>query len=141
MRFWLALGGALLLTACGTAKVVNEGGEEAPVSEIVGKTWVAEDIGGAGIVPNSDITLFLDKAKRAGGKAGCNTYGSAYQLDGNALTFSQDFSTRMMCAPDGLMAQEQVYLDLMSKVTGYQMAGDKLQLQTSDGKAIVYHPK
>lgn len=145
MRFIvpLAFSTALLLSACTTAKVVGPEGEAeaAPTSEIVGPVWIAEDIAGAPVVGGTDVTLLMDRINRAGGKAGCNTYGSAYQLTGDALTFTQDFSTRMACSPDAVMAQEQAYLSLLTQVTGYQMQDDKLTLTTADGKSIVYHKK
>lgn len=142
MRFLvpLAFSTALLLSACTTAKVVSQSGEAAQ-PPFVGSVWIAEDIAGAPVVSGTDVTLLMDRTSRAGGKAGCNTYGSAYQLNGDTLAFSQDFSTKMFCSPDAVMAQEQTYLALLAQVTGYQMQGEKLALTTADGKSILFHKK
>nr|WP_298686329.1 META domain-containing protein [uncultured Dongia sp.] len=108
-------------------------------ADIVGPVWVAETIAGAPVVEGTDVTLKLDPDGRSGGKAGCNSYGAGYQRDGSKLIFEQAFSTKMFCSPDVLMAQEQAYLDLLGRVTGYQTQGDKLILNATDGKTIVFH--
>lgn len=143
MRFLapLAFSMALMLSACTTAQPVTESGAAAPKSPILGQLWVAEDIAGAGVVSGADVTLFMDANARAGGKAGCNTYGSGLVEDGNNLKFTQDFSTRMACSPDAVMVQEQTYLGLLGAVTSYELQDDKLVLTTTDGKTITYHKK
>jgi putative lipoprotein len=127
----LVLPAALLLSACAASPTTQ--------TEIVGPVWVAESIGGAGVVSGPDVTLKLDAEGRAGGKAGCNSYGSSYQRDSNTLKFEQAFSTKMFCSPDAVMAQEQAYLDLLARVISYQTPNGKLELLTSDGKKIVFH--
>ncbi|MBK8158506.1 MAG: META domain-containing protein [Rhodospirillaceae bacterium] len=108
-------------------------------AEIVGPVWVAETIAGAPVIPGTVVTLKLDPEGRSGGKAGCNSYGAGYQRDGGTLSFEQAFSTKMFCSPDALMAQEQAYLDLLSRIAAYQTQGDKLLLNATDGKTIVFH--
>lgn len=73
------------------------------------------------------------------GATGCNTYfGNAY-ASGNTLSFGALATTKMMCF-DALAVQEIQYLDLLSKVRGYQNSGSQLVLSTSDGRQLVYTP-
>jgi heat shock protein HslJ len=75
--------------------------------------WRAEDIGGKGIIDNSEVTLMLGGDGKIGGKSGCNGYSANYQLIGDALkVFPPMIGTRMMCAP-ALMNQEEAYRRLM----------------------------
>jgi heat shock protein HslJ len=128
----LALPLVLLVAACSSGAASGQAG-------IVGPIWVAETSAGAPVVAGGDVTLTFEADGRSGGKAGCNSYGAGYQRDGSKLAFEQAFSTKMFCSPDMLMAQEQAYLDLLSHVNGYQTQGDKLILNATDGKTIVFH--
>ena len=123
----------LFLAACA-------GGSHAP-AEIVGPVWVADSIGGVPAMADAEVTLTFDADGGSGGKAGCNSYGAGYKRDGDALTFEPAFSTKMFCAPDALMAQEQAYLDLLGHVTGLARVGDKLELRTDTGNSLLFHAK
>ncbi len=120
---------ALLISACAAGAG----------TELVGPVWIAERIAGAPAVGGTEVTLNFDGQGHAGGKAGCNTYGAGYTRDGSKLAFEQPFSTKMFCSPDVLMAQEQAYLDLLGRVIGFQTEDNKLQLNATGGKTIVFH--
>ncbi|MDY0872842.1 META domain-containing protein [Dongia rigui] len=123
---------SLMLAACA--------GGASSETQIMGVTWVADEIGGTPVLPDSEVTLTFNPDGRSGGKGGCNTYGAGYQRNGNALTFEQAMSTQMFCAPDALMAQEHAYLNLLPQVTGFERSGDKLTLNTP-AKSILFHAK
>ena len=98
--------------------------------------WVAEDIGGKGVIDNSHIVLTLN-AGNASGKSGCNSYRGSYSLSGDQLSFGPMMSTRMACAAEAMMKQERDYLEVLSKVTSYDRGdGGALILKTTDGKKI-----
>lgn len=122
----------LMLAACASGPKAE--------TEIMGVTWVADNIGGTPALPDGEVTLTFQADGRSGGKGGCNTYGAGYKRNGSALTFEQAMSTQMFCAPDALMAQEHTYLNLLSEVTGFERTGDKLKLNTPD-KSILFHAK
>ncbi len=108
---------------------------------IIGPVWIVDSIATAPVLAGSEITLKFDADGRSGGKAGCNSYGAGYRQDDTALTFEQAFSTKMFCAPDALMAQEQAYLDLLGRVIGLSRTGEKLELYAGNGETIVFHVK
>jgi heat shock protein HslJ len=76
---------------------------------------------------------------RVRGSTGCNNYDSAYSREGDALTVGPVAVTERACLePAGVMEQEAQYLDLLAAVTGYCICGDRLWLETGDGRALVF---
>ena len=100
------------LTGCGGA----------PADLLTGRTWVVEDIAGAGIVDASRVTLGFGTDGRVAGSGGCNRWFAGYGLTGEALTIGQAGSTMMAC-PDALMAQERRFFEALATVTGFDIDG------------------
>lgn len=97
--------------------------------------WRAENIGGKGIIDNSEVTLMLGGDGKIGGKSGCNGYSANYQLTGDALKiFPPMIGTRMMCAP-ALMNQENAYRSLIEKAQLVSITPEGALVITSDGGA------
>jgi heat shock protein HslJ len=73
------------------------------------------------------------------GSAGCNTYSAAYTFDGSSLTLETIAVTEMACLdPTGVMEQERRYLDVLKDVTHCHIHGNRLWLETHDGRALVF---
>jgi heat shock protein HslJ len=86
----------------------------------------------------TEITLALAGGS-AQGSAGCNTYQAAYTLDAASLAFENlAFTERACSTPEGVMAQEGRYLDLLRDVMAYRLYGGQLWLETGDGRALVF---
>lgn len=97
--------------------------------------WRAEDIGGRGIIDNSEVTLMLGGDGKIGGKSGCNGYSASYQLAGDALkVFPPMIGTRMMCPP-ALMNQEESYRRLIETAQSVSITTDGALVITSSGGA------
>ncbi len=71
---------------------------------------------------------------RFAGSSGCNQLNGVYERDGEAITFGQVAATKMMCAE--LMAQEQLLLTALARVTGWRLIGQHLEL-LDDGGAVL----
>jgi putative lipoprotein len=114
------------------------GGRHAKVTSITGTRWVfktlhGEDAGtGAGGNP-AHITL-QGAEPRASGFAGCNQIAGAYELDGNALSFSKMAMTMRAC-PEGMDLDREVSKALEA-TQSYQISGTTLRLMDEDGAAI-----
>jgi heat shock protein HslJ len=64
----------------------------------------------------------------------CNMYGARWKVDGNRITVTDGFSTDMACSePDGVMAQETDYLQLLEQATLWSREGQKLTLASGGG--------
>ena len=75
------------------------------------------------------------------GVSGCNTYGGLADVADGSITIDfQSFShTELACdGPDGLMEQEERYLDLLPRMTRYGMYGDGLFMQTDDDMFLLF---
>jgi heat shock protein HslJ len=97
--------------------------------------WRAEDIGGKGIMDNSEVTLMLGGDGKIGGKSGCNGYSANYQLTGDVLkVFPPMIGTRMMCPP-ALMNQEEAYRSLLETAQSVSVTPEGALVITSAGGA------
>jgi heat shock protein HslJ len=97
--------------------------------------WRAEDIGGKGIVDNSEVSLMLGSDGKIGGKSGCNGYSANYQLTGEAIkVFPPMIGTKMMCPP-ALMNQEQAYRSLIETAQSVSVTPEGALVITSAGGA------
>ena len=97
-------------------------GQEAVVSVIIGTKM--------------DVTFGKDGI--LSGSAGCNNYNTTYAVNGDRITISPVASTRKFCAePEGIMEQEQQYLDALETAATYSIRGEQLELRTATGALAV----
>jgi heat shock protein HslJ len=89
----------------------------------------------------TEITADFDDKGKLTGSAGCNTYTATYKTDGAKITISDVSATEMACdGPEGIMEQEQAYLDALPTAAGYRIEGLMLSLLKSDGTYVAtYH--
>jgi heat shock protein HslJ len=136
----IALPLMLSLAACMVVPETSSGdarGTGAVESLLRSGEWVVEDIGGAGIVDRSRVTLRFGDDGRVAGTASCNRYSGAYELTGEGLALGRMLTTKMACAP-ALMQQEQRFLGLLAQVRRFEiMADGALMLIAGDGRRIV----
>ncbi len=86
------------------------------------------------VVQGTDVTISFDEDGLSG-SSGCNSYTSqATTEDGVIMINAESLShTEEFCQePDGLMEQEQSFLDLLPRVRRYGTYGEGLFLQTTD---------
>lgn len=86
-----------------------------PWALLTGRTWVVEDIGGAGVIDGARTTLGFDASGRAYGSASCNRFSGAVEMTGEGPRFGP-MATTMMACPDAVMAQERRMLDALAEV-------------------------
>lgn len=100
--------------------------------------WLAEDIGGNGVLDRLQTTLELTAEGRVSGSSGCNRYTGEAKVEGKAIHFGPLASTRMSCSP-GAMDQETKFLAALEATRGWQadVARRTLTLTDGTGKALV----
>ena len=90
--------------------------------------WRAEDIGGKGIIDNSEVTLMFGSDGKIGGKSGCNGYSANYQITGETIkVYPPMIGTRMMC-PSALMNQERSYQSVIETAQSFKVTPQGLLL-------------
>lgn len=141
-----------LLAACGplpgtpapgTPESDANGGQEMP--DLIGTAWILTSLRGQPPLADTHLTLeFLEDG--AAGFAGCNSFGSAggaegeseYVASGGELALGALAQTLMLCdGPEGVMEQEQAYMEALGQATAYRVEGDVLELQDEGGETIL----
>ena len=92
------------------------------------------------VIQGSEVTISFDK-DGIWGASGCNSYGGLVEVEHGSITidFQSFFYTELACdGLDGLMEQEERYLDLLPRVTRYGMFGDGLFMQTDDDVFLLF---
>lgn len=106
--------------------------------DLAGMNWTLVSIDGQAVMDGTAVTLSFDEDGRAGGSAGCNTYGGEYTLDGNSLTFGGLFSTMMACE-DAIMQQESAYLAALESATSVEWVDGQLVIvYGEEGQRLVF---
>jgi heat shock protein HslJ len=100
--------------------------------------WLLTSLDGGGLVADSRITLNLGR-EGFEGVAGCNNYGGEYEAaDRGALKFGFFSVTAMGCStPEGIMEQEQAYVDALNEASTYRLEGSRLEIQDAAGETIL----
>jgi heat shock protein HslJ len=127
----LALLVVVLVAACG-------GSEELA---LVGTEWELVELDGQPPLDSTQITLRFE-ADALSGRAGCNQYGGDYTLgSGGALDTGDMYKTEMWCAmPDGVMDQENAYLERLGSVSQAELDGERLILRAGAQETLVFEP-
>ncbi|MDQ8698899.1 META domain-containing protein [Hyphomicrobium sp. LHD-15] len=130
MSLWRCLIGlSVVLTAASGVRAEDEAG-------LVGATWLAEDIGGAGVVDNVQSKITIDSAGKVSGSGGCNRLIGSVEVDGDKITFAPPATTRMMCPP-AVMDQEGKFIDALQKARGFTLEEPFLRLLGEDRAELV----
>lgn len=105
-------------------------------NDLIGSAWLAEDIGGRGVIDDARSTLEFVEAGRVAGAGACNRYMGPLSFDGDGVTFGNLASTMMAC-PDALMDQERRLFDALARTDRLELADDGLTLLAfSDGEPV-----
>ncbi len=106
----------------------------APPAELVGR-WLAEDIGGGGVIDRLQTTLEIRPEGTAGGNTGCNAYGSRIRVEGSRVTFTDVFGTLIACS-GAVGDQERKFYSALAATQRFEINSleRKLILFGADGK-------
>ncbi len=116
------------LTACG-------GGD----TSLDGTAWVLTGYQGNAPIGNAPTLSFENG--QASGSASCNSYGGGYTVKGNSLQVSALFRTEMYCMdPEGIMEQENAYLQLLGEADSFVLEGSTLTIRTAAGEELIFAP-
>jgi heat shock protein HslJ len=103
---------------------------------LIGSIWLAEDIGGTGVVDDLQSKLQFVSPTQVAGHAGCNSFSGAAVLTTAKLSIGPLASTRKMCPP-AVMDQENRFLRTLESVHSARVENDLLYLQDGGGQTVV----
>ena len=100
--------------------------------------WLAEDIGGRGVIDDAQTILELAPDGTVSGSGGCNRMAGKARIQESKITFGPLAGTMMAC-PDALMDQESRFHEALKSVRRWQIdpATRKLTLEDDAGTAMV----
>ena len=121
------------LVAFAGCSLMQPNSPSTPKVDLVGGTWVAEDIDGKGVIDDAQSTLVFGTDGKVSGRGGCNGYGGSVDVKGASIILGQLMSTKMACAP-ALMDQETRFLAALQATRTYKMTEEnKLVLSDATG--------
>lgn len=97
--------------------------------------WIAEDIGGKGVVDRVRTTLELRADGSAGGSGGCNRFRGTFEFTRDTIRFGAIAGTMMACPP-AVMDQEQRFYKALENARGWKKEQGKLLLLDGAGTAV-----
>jgi heat shock protein HslJ len=129
---------AALVLALALAGCIGPGGLKR-ADPLGGTSWELTQLDGVATLAGVEVTLQFDDGQ-AGGSAGCNSYGGAYEIKGHDLAFGPLHSTLRACLDEMAMAQEQRYLQALGQTSAWEFGGERLYLHGADGQPLVFSP-
>ena len=136
---------ALLVAACGgvssNAAQSNAKPTAAPSGTLEGTKWRLQSMGAQGaektVEGGAPLLLQFEPGGKVSGSGGCNTFGGAYKVNGQTLTFSDMVSTLRACTDETIGNQESRYLKALQQATRFTLAGDSLVIEYGEGKTAL----
>ena len=87
-----------------------------------------------GILAGSELTLAFAADGKLAGAAGCNNYTASFTTFGERIEIGQAAATRKVCSqPEGIMEQEDRFLNALASAATWRLDGDRLELRTAAG--------
>lgn len=99
--------------------------------------WLAEDIGGGGVIDDLQTTLEVGADGKVSGNGGCNRFSGSATIDGDKISFGELASTMMACT-EAAMDQEMKLHAALAEARTYRIdaAQRKLFLSDAAGKVV-----
>lgn len=104
-------------------------------TDLVGK-WLAEDIGGNGVIDYAQSVLEIEEAGTVAGSTGCNTMFGQIRQGGGVLKIGPLAVTRKACPP-AVMDQERKFVDALNAAVDYRSERGKLILLDAKSEPVV----
>ena len=121
----------VLLSAC--AGILPGSGDP-----LEGTSWRLNTLGGASLLPGTEITLTFEEGQ-VRGSSGCNTYGGSYRVDDDKISMTDLYNTEMACMdPQGVMDQETEYLELLRDAQAFEVGDGGLVIEAASDEVLAF---
>ncbi|MFN7168164.1 MAG: META domain-containing protein [Pannonibacter sp.] len=102
--------------------------------DLVGK-WLAEDIGGKGVIDTAQTVLEIEDAGTVSGSTGCNTMFGQVRQGAGVLKIGPLAVTRKACPP-AVMDQERKFVEAINATVDYRSERGKLILLNAKAEPV-----
>ena len=123
---------ALSLTALPAAMVAQDDAGATPE----GVVWNLTSAGDLAVPPDVEATLFMENGE-ANGSTGCNSFSGAYELDGDSLTFDENFAVTMAFCEGAPGEVELAYMAALPTVASWSIEDSELSLADDAGTVVL----
>lgn len=107
---------------------------------LVGSSWMLAVYNDQQPINGYQPTLSFE-ANRIAGNTGCNHFGGDFLIRDDTITFESVHSTEMACLdPEGLIEQEQVFLETLRGVVGFSLTDEELVLIADADRYLKFLP-
>jgi len=129
-----------------TVKQDKSSGQNGEIKEVIleDMDWVLQSYGELenlkDVLTDTEITAeFSSSDGTVEGSAGCNSYSGSYAVEDSQLSVPGPIAaTEMYCEePEGVMDQEQEYLEILQAAESYSVEDGELQINCSD-QVLIY---
>ena len=127
---------SLLLASCASATPASTPSQVASEGDIVGITWLLEDLAGEAPVDGSPVTVRFTEVGALFGSGGCNRFAGTYEIDGATLTVGDALPSTMMACADDVMTLETAFFTALTEARGFAVDGETLTLNDEGGEAL-----
>ena len=107
-----------------------------PEQSLAGPAWVAEDIGGKGVIDDLQSHITFGADGTVSGSGGCNNFTGNYTIEDGKLGFGP-LASNMMACPDAIMNQETRFHAALAEVETYRIEQGLLFLLGEDGEPVM----
>lgn len=101
-----------------------------------GRSWLAEDINGKGVMDMLQSTIEFAEDGKVAGNGGCNRYFGSVKISGHGIKFGPLGATRKMC-PESIMNQEMSFMQALGTVNRWDMNNGLLYLYADSDEAVL----
>lgn len=115
-------------------RATEAAGVQAP--QLIGPTWVAEDIGGKGVIDNLQSHIAFTAEGRTFGSGGCNSFNGSYAADSQSVGIGNLATTLRACAP-AIMDQEARFHEALKQARTYKVENGLLFFYDAAGNAVL----
>ena len=129
-QIWVIPALIMTLLGCVTVKAETDG------DSLAGRTWLAEDIDGKGVIDKLQTTIEFAEEGKVMGNAGCNRYFGSASIDGRTIEFGSLGSTRKMCH-ESIMNQEMAFMQALDIVKRWDMKNGLLFMYAGGEEAVL----
>jgi heat shock protein HslJ len=118
----------------GTKRLNGCGGD--PGSLLQGQEWTVVRLSGEPVLGEPRITMTFAEKGGLSGLGSCNRFNAEYKITGEGLSIGKGMSSMMACE-EPVMKQEQLFLELLERVSRFSIAADgTLTLHTNQDRTI-----
>ena len=106
-------------------------------ADLDGTSWVLVSYGGKLPIPGTAPSLSFE-GNQVGGNASCNSFGGDVRISGDRIEFGDLFWTLMACMDEGIMEQEQAFMQLLGEAGHFEIRDGQLLITTDTGATLIF---